>query len=153
MKVNLGSGSFPLPGYANIDLHSDADVRADFTQISLSGVTEALLAHSLEHISWRRTDEVLARIRSWMEPGGKIVVETPNVTELFRLGSSYPMWQQWIFGEQSHSGEVHLAGFTLETLADAVARAGFEVSAQRAFISGHPARIGYPCIEVTGFVI
>lgn len=148
MRLNLGSGGFPLPGYVNVDLVEPADVVGDFTAMTFRNVDEVRMSHVLEHISWRRTGETLARVRSWMSAGGRLTVEVPDMAALFALGPSYPAWQQWLFGEQSHAGEIHLAGFTLASLREAVAAAGFTVETAYAFRSEHPARPGYPCVEV-----
>lgn len=148
MRLNLGSGGYPLPGYVNVDVVEPADVVGDFTAMTFRDVGEVRMSHVLEHIGWRRTGETLARVRSWMNADARLTVEVPDMAVLFALGPSYPAWQQWLFGEQSHGGEVHLAGFTLASLREAVAVAGFTVETERTFLSEHPARPGYPCVEV-----
>lgn len=150
MKLNLGCGGYPLAGYTNVDLHPPADIVGDFTMMSFAEVSEVRMSHVLEHISWRRTPGVLACVRSWMVGGALLIVEVPDMAALCEIGPSYPAWQQWIFGEQSHAGERHLAGFTLDSLSDRVGDAGFKRVTGRRFVSDHPMRNGYPCIEVTG---
>ncbi|MBI3980342.1 MAG: hypothetical protein HY331_19380, partial [Chloroflexi bacterium] len=148
MKINVGCGSDYRPGWINIDFRPPADRIGDFTAMQFTGATEILLSHVLEHLSWRRTGDVLMLVHGWLAPGGLLTVEVPDMQEILALGCTYPAWQQWVYGEQSHSGEHHMAGFTLASLSRAVADAGFTLSRVRRFRSTHPLRPGFPCIEV-----
>ena len=69
--------------------------------------------HVLEHL--HEPLEVLMTIRSWLAPGGSLLIEVPN--------ACYP------YGllEENFFQNVHLASFSAETLAALLLRAGYEV--------------------------
>ena len=151
-RLNLGCGRSLLDGFTNIDIAPPADIVGDFTMMSFEGVDEVVMSHVLEHFEWRRTGEVLATIRKWCAPGAKVTIEVPDMAALCERGCNYPHWQQWIFGEQGREGQRHLSGFTEGSLAEALAVNGFKVHQVRRFISQHPDRTGYPCIEAIAYV-
>lgn len=87
IRLNLGCGDKILPGYINVDVVSErAGNKPDFvTDIrSLPGIPdsfadEVLAVHVVEHL-WRW--EVLDVLREWcrvLKPGGKMVLECPNL--------------------------------------------------------------------------
>lgn len=152
VRLNLGCGKHAIDGYTGVDLNQPADIIGDFTQMSFDNVSEVLMSHVLEHFGWRRTGEILETIRSWCVIGAKVTIEVPDMAALCKRGCNYPHWQQWIFGEQGHGGQCHLSGFTEGSLTEAMAVAGFKVQQARSFISMHPDRTGYPCIEAIAYV-
>lgn len=147
MRLNLGCGHLPLPGYVNVDKHADeANVRGDVRTLDFQDVEEVVMYHLLEHIPWREAIPTLARIRSWMVPGAEITVEVPDMARIspeLRPGS----WVTDTYGSQEHEGECHLSGYTAEGLRAILTRAGFDVLDVRAFDSPHTSRPGMPCIE------
>lgn len=148
MKLNIGCGSFPLPGYTNIDQHCPADIQADFATLHFNDVEEIVALHLLEHLPWRSTRDVLRLWHAWLAPGGRLLVEVPDMGEIMRRGQRDPWWQQYIYGCQDHGGEYHLAGFTLGSLSDQVRAAGFDVLEAKWFLSSQPMRPGMPCVSV-----
>lgn len=151
-RLNLGCGRHLIDGFTNVDLERPADIIGDFTKMSFEGVTEVVMSHVLEHFEWRRTGAILETVRGWCVPGAKVTIEVPDMVALCARGCNYPQWQQWIFGEQGREGQRHLSGFTEGSLAAAMAAAGFNIQQARSFISMHPERTGYPCIEAIGCV-
>lgn len=150
MRLNLGSGQYPLDGWVNVDAFCEAAdlrvniIRADFSAYEITAVR---MSHVLEHISWRETVPLLERIRSWMVPGGVLTVEVPNMGRIMALGTKHPLWFKYVYGDQSHPGEYHLAGFTKSMLIDALENAGWQEVMVRRFESGHKGREGMPCLE------
>lgn len=147
-RINVGCGNYLMEGHLNVDLFEPADVTGNFLEMRFKNASHVEMSHVLEHVSWRDTDLALGVVFDWLEPGGTIRVEVPDIEELFAQGTDHPYWQIAIFGIQTHAGEVHLAGFTPETLTGAMERAGFEIDSHRRFPSEHKERPGYPCIEV-----
>lgn len=147
-RVNLGSGQFPLEGWTNVDAYCDADVREDFLNPALRFryLDEVRMSHVLEHISWRNTESLLRRVRSWMRPAGKITIEVPDMDAILALGTSHPLWFKYVYGDQSHEGEYHRAGFTATELAAHLDYAGWwNIDVER-FVSNHKGREGMPCL-------
>lgn len=147
MKVNLGSGNVPLPGYVNVDLVSPADIVCDLLEVEFTDVTHVEMSHSLEHLPFRQTSVALERIHGWMAAGGRLRVEVPDCDVLCRMDRADDRWQQWMFGSQGGPGQVHMAGFTAATLHAALLAAGWQVESVRQFNSTNVNRIGYPCVE------
>ena len=86
-RLNLGCGDKILADYINVDVASERagncpDVVADIRNLSLfpsSYADEILAIHVIEHF-WRW--EVLEVLKEWcrvLKPGGKMVLECPNL--------------------------------------------------------------------------
>jgi hypothetical protein len=137
-----------LEGYTNVDLHQPADVVGDFMKMRFEHVIHVEMSHVLEHLSWRRTPEALSVVHDWLTPGGTLRIEVPDLPTIMKFGSDYPGWELAIYGEQGDAGEFHLAGFSVQSLVNHVAKAKFVIDSVRTFQSEHPQRAGYPCIEL-----
>lgn len=87
MKLNLGSGWHYLKGYTNVDLHHDADVKADLRDFEAEdGSVEMILTtHVIEHFTKDDGIDLLKRCFRWLEPGGRIVIETPDCMKCWKL--------------------------------------------------------------------
>jgi predicted SAM-dependent methyltransferase len=145
-KLNLGSGQYPLDGWWNVDLHCDADTQADFRDLHFTNVEKIRMSHLLEHISWRETVDVLTQVRGWLRDGGTLEVEVPDMDAIMALGTQHPLWFKYVYGDQSHAGEYHLAGFTANSLGASLRQAGFTVRTVDRFVSTHKGRDGMPCL-------
>lgn len=144
MKLNVGSGQYPLPGYTNIDQYWLADISADFRDLEFSDVEEIVASHVLEHLPWRETKAALELLAGWLAINGRLIVEVPDMEAM----AGREFWAQGVYGEQSHEGEFHKSGFTAASLRSEIEDVGLKVLATRRFLSKHPARLGFPCIEV-----
>ncbi len=87
VKLNLGCGDKILPGYINVDVVSsragkEPDVICDLRDLKAfesNSADEILSVHVVEHF-WRW--EVLDILKEWvrvLKPGGKMIVECPNL--------------------------------------------------------------------------
>ena len=108
VKLNLGCGDKILPGYINVDIDSsrsekhpdlksgsnpslttkrpdlDADIR-DLSRIKSSIADEILAVHVIEHFYYW---EVVPLLKSWrrlLKPGGKMILECPNLLSACQL--------------------------------------------------------------------
>lgn len=87
IKFNMGAGNDRTPGYITVDkFSSHADVKQDLLELSLpqSCADEILAMHIVEHLPQHRVPEVLHKWLNILKPGGRLIIETPNIEELFR---------------------------------------------------------------------
>ena len=148
--VNLGCGKFPLDGYINVDAHEPSDVKADVWSLAFRDCGVVQMDHFLEHFSWRETVPLLELVRGWLYAGGMVEVEVPDMEEIMRNGSDFQDWLRYVYGSQQHDGEYHKAGFTINSLFDALEDAGYHEIKVRKFVSGFKTRKGMPCLHGTG---
>lgn len=135
MKLDIGSGNAPQPGYTSVDAYTDADIKALMWHLPLEAdtVDEIYSSHALEHIGKNRIVPTLTEWKRVLKPGGRIVLRVPDLRwccehwlEVARL---YPAdcdgWDMAVlFGSQTHDGEYHLTGFTPELMAKYLYEAG-----------------------------
>jgi SAM-dependent methyltransferase len=147
VRLNLGCGDKILPGYVNIDLVDEraghkpdiiCDVRK-LTPLPDEYADEAMAIHVVEHF-WRW--EVVDILKEWqrvLKPGGKIILECPNLLSACEAVLKNPeiasgpgkegqrsMWvlygdpswkdplmcHRWAYTPQSLGAVMHEAGFT-----------------------------------------
>jgi hypothetical protein len=165
IKFNMGCGMDRRPGYIGIDKHSDrADIRQDLFKVNLpeNCAEEILASHVIEHLPQHRAPEILSKWLKTLKPGGKIIMEQPNLDELCRdyieqNGVDKHMTAMYIYGaivtsEMSFEGpqdsEVlekgtlspHLWGYTPKTLSDLCEAVGFTNIQILPPTGGHPGK-------------
>lgn len=94
-KLHLGCGELYLEGYVNIDFppehHTVVKVKADLysdirnLKYPENSIEEIRLHHVFEHFSRQEALKLLADWRKWLKPGGKLVIETPDVETAFQM--------------------------------------------------------------------
>ena len=85
VKFNMGCGADRRPGYIGIDKYSDrADIRQDLFKVNLPEdcADEILAMHVIEHVPQHRAPEILQKWLKTLKPGGKLVIETPDLAAL-----------------------------------------------------------------------
>lgn len=100
LRVELGGGAYPTPGYVHIDQSRYArhlEYVAPVWDLPLpdSSVTELLAVHVFEHVHPARVGSTLAEWRRVLRPGGMLRVHVPNaaaVLEAYRSGGSALKW-------------------------------------------------------------
>lgn len=146
MRLNLGCGDKLLPGYVNVDvapsrLGKSPDVLCDLHALSpfpSDSADEVLAVHVVEHF-WRW--EVIDIIKEWrrvLKPGGKIILECPNLISACqefladpdRAAGAGPEGQRsmWVFyGDPKWRDPlmVHRWGYTPQSLTAVLSEAGF----------------------------
>jgi len=154
MKLNIGCGSRRLPGYTGIDAveRSAADIVAPAHEIPLAdGCAEEVLAvHLVEHeFSWR-VPALLAEWHRLLAPGGRLVLEMPDVMKCARnlvegrQGKKPDQLHMWgIFGDDTLQDPfmMHKSGWWFARLAPLVSAAGFVEVVERE-TQFHPAGRG-----------
>jgi predicted SAM-dependent methyltransferase len=139
VRLNLGSGEHPLPGFVNVDTLAEApgvDVVADVTQpLPFDDASAELVyaVHLLEHVATERVPSVLADWRRVLRPGGELMVAVPDLDAIARIlversGWFTPPHAPWlgaIYGGQKDEWDFHKTGFTAPWLAYLLTNAGF----------------------------
>jgi SAM-dependent methyltransferase len=145
IKLNLGCGDKILPGYINVDVASErsgnrpdviSDIR-DLNGFPDAYADEVLAVHVVEHF-WRW--EVLEVLKEWcrvLKPGGKMILECPNLKsaceeflrndELGALPGPEGQKTMWVFyGDPRWKDPlmVHRWGYTPKSLARIMHEAG-----------------------------
>ncbi|MBK9305133.1 MAG: glycosyltransferase [bacterium] len=85
--VNVGCGDQPLPGFVNLDLDRDADLKLDvrrglpFADGTVDGIHSE---HFVEHLTQGELMAFLRECRRALRPGGVVRVATPDLAEIVR---------------------------------------------------------------------
>jgi len=103
IKLNLGGGATPLPGYVNVDRQSGGEAYP--LAYPDNHADELYASHILEHFGHRETLAVLQEWVRVLKPGGVLKVAVPNfaaIVDGYRAGADLPV-QQYLMG--GHVGE------------------------------------------------
>jgi SAM-dependent methyltransferase len=144
VKLNLGCGDKILPGYVNVDVAASRagkspDVLCDLHKLEFdtASADEILAVHVVEHF-WRW--EVVGVLKEWvrvLKPGGKMIVECPNLIsaceQFLKDPGTYASQgiagqrTMWVFyGDPSWKDPlmVHRWGYTPLSLVEVMSEAG-----------------------------
>lgn len=171
IKFNVGSHNKRIEGYVNIDALNleNVDYICDITQtpwnvlnkkvtkyidIHENLADEILMIEVLEHISFRKTDEVLKECYRVLKKGGKLIIQVPDCGEMMKAYCNGTISEiiphkpknneqvekirektgyvvhpnRWLFaflGAQKHEFDAHLNIFTKERMEEYLENAGF----------------------------
>lgn len=132
LKLDIGAGDFPKPGYTSQDAYGTPEILSPMWDIPLldESVDEIITDHALEHVS---LPEVKQSLKEWLrilKPGARAIVIVPD---LVWCCQNWLNWQtdDWhmhtIFGHQGSEGQQHKCGFTHKLLRQYAEEAGFRV--------------------------
>lgn len=149
MKLNIGCGYNRLEGYINID--SNADTPADKIMpahnldFADGSIEEIKALQFIEHLGFFKTKYFLTECRRVLQPGGGLLIETPDITKAFEIFLNGDEAQKeavlgWVYGSET-PGMNHLYCFPADLLAKLLKEAGFEIieSADFYFQTARPA--------------
>ena len=132
-KLNLGCGITRIPGYIGVDLYGGeykADIRA-LPKEWENMAEEVMAIHVIEHFPYYETQAVLLEWKRVLKPGGRIVLECPDLKEACRNFLMNPLKYNrglhCIYGEQDYGTieSVHKSGWTVPALIRELEVAGF----------------------------
>ncbi|MDQ1710943.1 MAG: hypothetical protein QOE45_393 [Frankiaceae bacterium] len=100
LRVELGSGPWPTPGYVHVDTDRHArhvEHRAPMWRLPFADgtVTEVLAVHCLEHVPPGRLRATLREWRRVLAPGGVAEVHVPNAPAVLRAFEGAPFRRKW----------------------------------------------------------
>jgi predicted SAM-dependent methyltransferase len=129
--LNIGSGDQKLDGYINVDLYNqNADAQWSADRLPLNDCSTALIVsyQTIEHFSHEEFPEILREWYRVLKPKGELHMNTPDIIHSCKMVAEDPK-RQWllarIFGNQSHGGQFHKWGYTVDELSNMVGMAGF----------------------------
>ena len=134
LRLNLGCGHVPLPGYLNVDRRAlpGVDVVAEVDQLPFAKgeLAEICSAHLLEHFPLEQLRrELLPYWVSLLRADGvfrAIVPDGANMARAFASQEySFENLRQVTFGGQDYDGDFHYNMFSTETLSELLREAGF----------------------------
>ena len=145
MKLNLGCGDDVKAGYINIDIRKTKpnvlmlDLEKDLLKVFPDNSVEEIIAKDvIEHVSWRRVEDLLRDIHRVLKSNGRIYIQVPDLEAIakkvilnpnFKYGelSGYKAISYWIYGGQDYEYNFHKSGFTISTLRGILEQIGFIV--------------------------
>src|SRR3990167_10704609 len=91
-KLEIGSGRHAHPGYKTIDVEAYAKPTylGDFRTMSFRDIEEIRSHHLLEHFDRKESIKVLRLWHSWLKPGGKLIIETPDLEGMCKIFTEKP---------------------------------------------------------------
>ncbi len=135
MKLNLGSGKFPIPGFINLDkkMRPGVDLKADFRALPFKDnyIDEVYAGHALQCVRQNEIDSTLKEWNRVLKQDGKLTVVVPNAEFLSRSFISgdidLNLFSELIFrGQDNPNAEFKYQSlFDEDSLARALMRAGF----------------------------
>lgn len=134
LRVNVGCGPVPLPGYVNCDARDlpGVDVVADAGNLPFAPgeVAEIFSAHVLEHFPQeylRRT--LLPYWRTLLAPSGELRAVVPDaeamLTEYGKREREFTSLRRILFGDQEYAGDSHFTMFSPESMLRLLTETGF----------------------------
>jgi hypothetical protein len=85
VKFNMGCGRDKLRGYIGVDKYTEqADIKEDLYEMAAPDncADEIFASHVIEHLPYHRTPELLTKWLNMLKPGGKVIIETPDLLEM-----------------------------------------------------------------------
>ncbi len=144
MKLELGCGNMPTPGYLHQDVHQQDGIKLDFVcapwEIPLPENTldEILGLAMMEHLRFAEVEWTLAHLYKILKPGGAFLFDVPdmtiwaeylyNATHGLEHLNPLPTEHVWrtVYGWQRWEGDEHKSGWTRDSILTALNRAGFD---------------------------
>ncbi len=139
MRLNLGSGRQPIPGWINIDVlplggvDIVGDAGAVLGTFAPETVTEIFTSHMIEHLNPGEWFALLREMVRVLRPGGTLTIECPDVKRVCEcfvadtLGLRWTWWHHCLYGDPNNGG-AQPQGFTIMRLRDELEAAGLRIT-------------------------
>jgi len=130
VKLELGSGQRPSPGYIHTDAHDfpglDHIGSADTLECDDESLEEVLALGVIEHLTYQQAVDTFRNVYRWLAPGGVFLFDVPDLPvwceylSAHARGESAPFDLQHVlctlFGWQRWEGDEHKSGWTKQML-------------------------------------
>jgi len=135
VRLNLGCGHKPMPGYVNVDARElpGVDVIADVADLRLpvGSVHEIYSAHLLEHFPHEELRRrLLPHWRDLLAEGGVFHAIVPDGEAMIAAAArgelSFEAFREVLFGGQDYRGDYHFNMFTPDSLLELLTTLGFK---------------------------
>ena len=139
MKVEVGSGQRPTPGYYHSDVTKQVDLDfhgpAWLIDVPDSSVEEVLALGVIEHMRYSEVKDSFFNVARMLSPDGVFLFDVPDLgvwcdyLVRFTLGDQPPFGLDHIlatlYGWQRWEGDEHKSGWTVERLESLLHNCGF----------------------------
>lgn len=141
IRLNIGSGGIEIPGYLSVDLHDRrATIIMDVADLDFdeNSVSEILAVHVFEHLNPYKCLDILKSWKKILKPGGRLIMEMPNIEELCRRFVSASTGERYGIlnavhgsvnttdsGDPTEISSPHLFSWWPQSIADLLYNAGF----------------------------
>lgn len=118
MKLNVGAGKNPLPGYVNIDIipqHPDVQVGSALAlSVPDKSCSEVFASHLIEHLTKPELVRFFREAKRVLQRGGVLKTVAPSMTAgilEWVNGHRETQWlEEFLFGRQEHPQDYHRQG-------------------------------------------
>jgi len=143
LKLEIGCGKTPTPGYLHQDIINVEDTKLDFIcnpweiPISANSLDEVIALGVIEHLRYNEVDLVLSHMFDILKPNGHFLFDVPdmkiwseylfNVTHDNSKENPFEDFHIWntIYGWQRWPGDEHKSGWTRSSIITKVKENGF----------------------------
>ena len=135
MKLNLGCGRDIKEGYLNTDVRKThpSVLLSDIINLPFKNgsIEEIFACDILEHVSYRKTKDILKEWHRVLQPGGKLFIQSPHLESLCKFALSAKTVKEKetaiarIFGGQEYKENCHLTAIDTEAIISYLLEIGF----------------------------
>lgn len=135
VRIHLGCGNKIWPGFINVDLCDEADIKANVKDLSCfeSNFADEIHAiHLFEHLHRMEVIDILKEWRRVLKPNGTLILEMPCLNKIANMivnGANNPNYTLFgIFGDVRLENKymLHQWCYTMEEITAVCKEAGFK---------------------------
>jgi len=128
LRLNLGAGDAPVPGYLNLDIKTGTPI--DALPYEDGTVDEIRASHVLEHVPYFRSIDVLRHWHAKLKRGGRVLIAVPDfdwcIAQYQMGGEAAAHVEPIIMGGQGKEHDHHGSLWNHRKLEESMAVAGFD---------------------------
>jgi ubiquinone/menaquinone biosynthesis C-methylase UbiE len=124
-----------MEGFINVDKYNPkADIQADVLNLPFEDncAERVILCHVIEHVSYKKTIDLLEEIHRVMVVGGSFELAYPEFEKCIEAfinnekGERWRWWIQTLYGSQENAGQYHVAPIVTSHLIEQLREVGFD---------------------------